>query len=51
MLKRNITLIYGGGSSGIMGTIAQTIIDGGGKVEGVMIDIFVGLLIYYINWN
>ncbi|KAF9409080.1 hypothetical protein BGZ76_005744 [Entomortierella beljakovae] len=36
MLKRNYGLVYGGGSYGLMGTIAKTIHEGGGKVIGVI---------------
>ncbi len=36
MVKRNITLVYGGASVGIMGTIADTILSLGGKVIGVI---------------
>ncbi|KAF9203342.1 hypothetical protein BGZ49_006527 [Haplosporangium sp. Z 27] len=38
MLKRNYGLVYGGGSHGLMGAIAQTIHEGGGKVIGVIPD-------------
>ncbi|EKT58318.1 TIGR00730 family Rossman fold protein [Providencia sneebia] len=36
MVKRDITLVYGGASVGIMGTIADTILSLGGKVIGVI---------------
>ena len=36
MVKRNITLVYGGASVGIMGLIADTILSLGGKVIGVI---------------
>lgn len=36
LATRNITLIYGGGNVGIMGTIADTVMDHGGKVVGVI---------------
>ncbi|MDP4263495.1 MAG: TIGR00730 family Rossman fold protein [Bacteroidota bacterium] len=35
-VQRNITLIYGGGNVGIMGTIADTVMDHGGKAIGVI---------------
>ncbi len=35
-LKREISLVYGGASVGLMGTIADTVIQGGGEVIGVM---------------
>lgn len=36
LAKRNITLVYGGSSIGLMGTIADTVLQEGGKVIGVM---------------
>lgn len=39
--KRNITLIYGGGSVGIMGTIADEVLNNGGKVIGVIPQVLV----------
>lgn len=36
MVKRNITLVYGGASVGIMGTVANTILSLGGKVIGII---------------
>ena len=36
LAKNNITLIYGGASVGIMGTIADTILSEGGEVIGVI---------------
>lgn len=38
MVKRDITLIYGGASVGIMGALADTILEEGGQVIGVMPD-------------
>lgn len=32
----NIKLVYGGGNKGLMGTIAQSVLDNGGKVTGVI---------------
>src|SRR5687768_1694143 len=32
----NIKLVYGGGNKGLMGTIAQAVLDNGGKVTGVI---------------
>ncbi len=34
--RRNITLIFGGGMTGIMGALADAVLDGGGKVIGVI---------------
>jgi hypothetical protein len=34
--KNNITLIYGGGNVGIMGVLANTVMENGGKVIGVI---------------
>jgi uncharacterized protein (TIGR00730 family) len=36
MAERNITLIYGGGSAGIMGTIADAVMSNGGRVVGII---------------
>jgi len=36
LAKNNITLIYGGGSKGIMGTIANATMANGGKVIGII---------------
>jgi uncharacterized protein (TIGR00730 family) len=41
MVKHNTTLIYGGGSVGIMGTIADAVMDHGGKVIGVIPQVLV----------
>ena len=35
MAKQNIRLIYGGGNVGLMGVVANSVIDNGGKVVGV----------------
>jgi len=36
LAKQNITLIYGGGSTGIMGAVADAMMEGGGKVIGII---------------
>ena len=36
MLERNIGLVYGGSRIGLMGLIADTLIEGGGSVHGIM---------------
>ncbi len=36
LAKNNITLIYGGGNKGIMGAIANAIMENGGKVIGII---------------
>ena len=36
MAKKNIKLIYGGGSAGIMGTIADAVMENGGNVTGII---------------
>lgn len=38
MAKAGIRLIYGGGGTGLMGAIAQAVIDGGGQVTGIIPD-------------
>ncbi len=36
LLEREITLVYGGANVGLMGVLADTVMEGGGKVIGVM---------------
>ena len=36
LVKRNITLVYGGGAVGLMGLLADTVLNGGGEVIGVI---------------
>ncbi len=36
LVTQEIGLVYGGGGIGLMGTIARTVIDGGGRVIGVL---------------
>jgi uncharacterized protein (TIGR00730 family) len=36
LLQRGIGLVYGGGGVGLMGTISQTLKDGGGEIIGVI---------------
>jgi uncharacterized protein (TIGR00730 family) len=36
LAKKNITLIYGGGSTGIMGAVADAMMENGGKVIGII---------------
>lgn len=36
MAKQGITLVYGGGSIGLMGTVADAVLAGGGQVIGVI---------------
>lgn len=36
LAKNNITLIYGGGSTGMMGVIANAVMESGGKVIGII---------------
>jgi uncharacterized protein (TIGR00730 family) len=43
LVERNIRLVYGGGGIGLMGVIARTVIDGGGKVTGVIPDFLMKL--------
>ena len=38
LLRRGLTLVYGGGSVGLMGVIADELLDGGGEVIGVIPD-------------
>lgn len=41
LAKRNITLVYGGSSTGLMGSVADAVLDTGGKVIGVILIFFV----------
>ncbi len=41
MAENSISLIYGGGSKGLMGAIADAVMDNGGKVIGVIPEILV----------
>ncbi len=36
MARRNMGLVYGGASIGLMGTIAEAVLEGGGQVTGVI---------------
>lgn len=36
LASRNITLIYGGGSIGLMGTVADAVLERGGRAVGVI---------------
>ncbi|MGG0666861.1 TIGR00730 family Rossman fold protein [Viridibacillus arvi] len=36
LVKRDITLVYGGASVGVMGAVADAVLEAGGKVIGVM---------------
>jgi len=40
-VKNKINLIYGGGSVGLMGTVAKTVADGGCDVTGFLPEFFV----------
>lgn len=42
MGKNNITLIYGGGSKGLMGAVADAVMREGGKVMGVIPEVLIG---------
>lgn len=41
LVKRNIGLVYGGGSVGLMGTLADAVLAEGGEVTGVITEAFV----------
>jgi len=42
MAAHGITLVYGGGGKGLMGAIADAIMDHGGKVIGVIPEVLMG---------
>src|SRR4029077_14573016 len=41
LAKDNIGLVYGGGSVGLMGALAEAVLDSGGRVTGVIPEFFV----------
>lgn len=41
LAKRNITLIYGGGGKGILGTVADAVMENGGEVIGVIPELLI----------
>ncbi|MEM7413245.1 MAG: TIGR00730 family Rossman fold protein [Myxococcota bacterium] len=43
LAKRGCTLVYGGGRTGLMGTVADAVLAAGGSVEGVILDRFVDM--------
>lgn len=40
--KNNITLIYGGGRKGLMGAVANAVMENGGRVTGIMPELLIG---------
>ncbi len=36
LAQKNITLIYGGGNKGLMGAVANSVLENGGKVTGII---------------
>jgi uncharacterized protein (TIGR00730 family) len=40
--RNNITLIYGGGNKGLMGAVANAVMENGGKVTGIIPEILIG---------
>lgn len=42
MAKNNITLIYGGGKKGLMGAVADAVMENNGKVVGIIPEILIG---------
>jgi uncharacterized protein (TIGR00730 family) len=42
MGKNNITLIYGGGNKGLMGVVANAVMEIGGKVTGIIPEVLIG---------
>jgi uncharacterized protein (TIGR00730 family) len=41
MAERNVKLVYGGGSRGLMGVVSKACLDAGGEIEGYLIPEFV----------
>ena len=42
MGKNDITLIYGGGNKGLMGAVANAVMENGGKVTGIIPEVLIG---------
>lgn len=40
--SKGITLIYGGGNKGLMGAVANAVMDNGGKVTGIIPELLIG---------
>ena len=43
LAKHEVTLVYGGGNSGLMGVVANGVLDNAGQVIGVMPDLLIQL--------
>lgn len=43
LARQNITLVYGGGNKGMMAAIANSVLDNGGRVIGIMPKILAGI--------
>jgi len=41
------TMVYGGGRTGLMGSVADAALEAGGVVEGVILDAFVGMDVHH----
>jgi uncharacterized protein (TIGR00730 family) len=41
------TLVYGGGKTGLMGSVADAALEAGGVVEGVILDAFIGMDVHH----
>lgn len=42
LVAKNIGLVYGGGRLGLMGAVANSVIEGGGDIVGVVPEFFEG---------
>ncbi len=51
LAARNITLVYGGGSVGLMGELARSVVDSGGDVIGVITHGLVAIEVSYDDIN
>ena len=43
LAEKNITLVYGGGNKGMMGAVANAVLEKGGKVTGIMPKLLAGI--------
>lgn len=49
LAKNNITLIYGGGNNGLMGAVANAVLENGGKVTGVIPEMLISREVQHEN--
>jgi uncharacterized protein (TIGR00730 family) len=45
--REHHTLVYGGGKTGLMGSVADAALEAGGVVEGIILDAFIGMDVHH----